>query len=307
MMDFDSAVRRVNRENGAIRARNKDKQREKQRVQRLKALNKKKEEERRRAREEKQMKEARMKSVLTHSEQELRLVSLGKSRDEPDLKLRPVSIHGDGDKITLPASILELLMQRYNNDLSGISPLMFRIGVLNPNYAGFPASQSIRDWAERWKDQNEETMDVDEGSDEEEDKLRREMYDEEMKLKYLSYTYATVIEFSQEEGFIGIPSIVSKSLCKSSSVPVMRTIDPANVRNEVGNNNEEQAANMDDDDKTPGHIAWGLFDVPSVDIEVTMVSLPKATSCTLVPSTEAIHKGFYNLKDVKVTLEKVND
>lgn len=60
----------------------------------------------------------------------------------------------------------------------------------------------------------------------------------------------------------------------------------------------------DDDEKTPGHLAWGAFDVPAREIEITMVQLPKGRTARLRPNTDAIKHGFYSLKDVKLVLEQ---
>jgi hypothetical protein len=51
-------------------------------------------------------------------------------------------------------------------------------------------------------------------------------------------------------------------------------------------------------------LAWGAFDVPRVPVEVSLVQLPKGQACTLCPTAEAIHNGFYNLKDIKLVLEQ---
>jgi hypothetical protein len=60
----------------------------------------------------------------------------------------------------------------------------------------------------------------------------------------------------------------------------------------------------DDGERTPGHLAWGAFDVPDTDVEVTLIRLPKGRGCTLVPTHAAVRDGFYNLKDVKLVLEQ---
>ena len=62
--------------------------------------------------------------------------------------------------------------------------------------------------------------------------------------------------------------------------------------------------NNDDDDKTPGHLAWGAFDVPSLPIQVTLVKLPKGRKCTVIPTMEAIRNGFHTLENVKLVLEQ---
>merc|ERR1712151_1187399 len=58
------------------------------------------------------------------------------------------------------------------------------------------------------------------------------------------------------------------------------------------------------EEKTPGHLAWGEFDVPDLKVEVVLVNLPKGRGCTLVPTKESVLKGFHNLKDMKAVLEQ---
>ena len=41
-----------------------------------------------------------------------------------------------------------------------------------------------------------------------------------------------------------------------------------------------------------------------MQLEISLLKLPKGTGCTLVPSKEAIQSGFYDLKDVKLVLEQ---
>lgn len=59
-----------------------------------------------------------------------------------------------------------------------------------------------------------------------------------------------------------------------------------------------------DDDQTPGHLAWGEFSVPDIDVEVTLLTLPKGKSCTFVPTLDSLKNGFNSLKDVKAVLEQ---
>lgn len=62
---------------------------------------------------------------------------------------------------------------------------------------------------------------------------------------------------------------------------------------------------MDDStEKTPGHLAWGAFEIPDTQLEIMMVQLPKGTGCTLEPTEEAVKNNFYGLKDVKLVLEQ---
>merc|ERR1712176_1013509 len=98
-------------------------------------------------------------------------------------------------------------------------------------------------------------------------------------------------------------------------IPITRTIDPSTssmivIDEDGGDDKEEQRekGNSDGEDEeatqTPGHIAYGKFDIPDMKIELSLIKLPKGSACTLVPTIDAIHNGFYNLKDVKLVLEQ---
>jgi len=223
-----------------------------------------------------------------------------------NLQLQATSIHGDGDKIALPPSVLKVLTERDDGD-NAASPWTFRIGLLRPGYT-FPSSLALQDM----KVTSEDEMMVDSDDEENDDDQRKEAYLEELSHKYIAYTHGTVVEFTQEEGHVGIPGLIASALLDTNRrrpedqrliVPVTRTKDPAAVsstENEDGNTNQDN----DEDEKTPGHLAWGAFDVPSEPVEITMLRLPKGTRCTLMPTEEAIRNGFYELKDVKVVLEQ---
>jgi hypothetical protein len=83
------------------------------------------------------------------------------------------------------------------------------------------------------------------------------------------------------------------------------TIDDNNDGNDADQANAMDTASTSGDDKTPGHIAWGAFDIPDVPgLEITLVKLPKGTGATLTPTPEAVRRNFYGLKDVKLVLEQ---
>lgn len=229
------------------------------------------------------------------------------------LELTATSIYGEGDKITLPPAVLERLMDRMLQD--DAQPWTFRIGIVNPNYV-FPSSSVLlslpllnADSADNLDD------DVDDDSDE---MMNANAYLDELRHKYISYTHGTVIEFTQDEGFVGIPESIANVLLHSSAsletseVPRTRTVDAASVKH--SSEAAESLERMDDDDavhmevddveKTPGHIAWGAFDIPASPIEISMVRLPKGKSVVLRPTLSAIQMGFYNLKDIKFVLEQ---
>ena len=211
------------------------------------------------------------------------------------LHLTATSIYGDGDKITLPPSVLERLTHTMEHDGSS-SPWMFRVGVLNPDYS-FPASMAMRNLEASLEDA------MAEDSDEDDDGMKKQTdYLEELSYKYVSYSHATVVEFTQDEGHIGLPVSIAAALLSPQRrrvevavVPSRRTSDPSLADD----------SNMDSDaDRTPGHLAWGQFDVPDVSLEISLVKLPKGTGCTLVPTVDAIRNGFHQLKDVKLVLEQ---
>jgi hypothetical protein len=97
-------------------------------------------------------------------------------------------------------------------------------------------------------------------------------------------------------------------------IAVTRTMDPAGETSSMKPIDMETEDPVEDDaplsavteieEKTPGHLAWGAFDIPSADIEVTLVRLPRGTECTLNPTQDAVRHGFHQLKDVKLVLEQ---
>lgn len=322
-MDFDNAVNKLNREQSALRnaARHK---RDKTQKQNLQAARMRKLAQERLARLEKaRILKEKAQRIITDSERELRLIKSFKpqasdeeiSTEESGLKLKPVSVWGDGDKITLPTSVLESLLAKYQNDLSGVTPMTFRVGLLKnyPEYQ-FPACEALKNISNGKESSQADDNDSDVDDIEEQCALaRRRMYLEELSHKYHSYTYATPVEFTQEEGHVGIPIAIARSLCAgNNNVSTRRTVDPASsavskmdVDQYEGNNNQAMDADMEGEPKTPGHIAYGAFNVPDLDVELSMVVLPKGKGCTLVPSIDALQRGFHGLKDVKATLEQV--
>lgn len=131
--------------------------------------------------------------------------------------------------------------------------------------------------------------------------------------------YETAVEFSQDEGFIGLPSSVATALLQPDGavfIDSKLTVDPAKASQtddsamDIESNSNDGEINAGDDsenleEKTPGHLAYGLFPVPVPRIEVTLLThLPRGMKCTLQPSVDAIANGFYNLKNVKLALEQ---
>lgn len=251
-------------------------------------------------------------------------------------KLNPTSIHGEGDKIALPPSILEEITSG-SSDLdpwSGQSgrPLAFRIGILNPRYAGFPSSETMKTLVDKVNSEitlengkstiSEESIDQnptqDEDMDDSGDEMEspwREAYLDELSHRYLAYTHGTVVEFTQEDGCVGLPEPIARallipnaySLVENTSdvvIETKRTADPAaTVSTDADDLCDKQ---MDiEDEKTPGHPAYGKFDIPATQVEITPIkSLPPGKECTFTPTHSSIQNGFYALKDVKLVLEQ---
>lgn len=213
------------------------------------------------------------------------------------LYLRATSIHGDGDKIALPPSVLERLTQTIDSQEEfSASPWIFRVGIPNPKYS-FPASLAMKNL----KVPIDEVMEED-SDDDDDGKSEKTEYLNELSHKYIAYAYSTVVEFTQEEGHVGLPASIAAALLdpkrrhiEAEIVPSMRTKDPS----------QTGVIGVDpDEDRTPGHLAWGAFDVPDAHLEISLVRLPKGRGCTLVPTMDAIRHGFHQLKDVKLVLEQ---
>ncbi|KAL7494619.1 hypothetical protein ACHAWT_003261 [Skeletonema menzelii] len=275
-------------------------------------------------------------------------------------KLQATSIHGEGDKIALPPSILEALtsnnsaLDPWGSGRNG-RPLAFRIGVLDPEYAGFPASEKMKAFVDGVREtvvssqqmtpssmqtsmsSNDTDENMSDGSDNEdnndegaeETSTQIEAYLDELSHRYISYTHGTVVEFTQEDGCVGLPEPIARALLQQNShsmgrsnercgsrIPIKRTVDPSasHLSSDAAADEDGDAmdiAPMNDSsgdvqtEKTPGHLAYGAFDVPDLAIEITPInSLPAGTDCTFTPTASSIKNGFYKLKDVKAVLEQ---
>ena len=285
-------------------------------------------------------------------------------QQQQHLQLVPVSIHGNGDKITLPPSILERLLQiqeqsGYANGSDSNSssittqqqqqPWMFRIGIRNPKSFLHPISNELQTHVqEHFRKDVDDHMDDDEEDDDDDDDDVMEIDDnvddtprnrhwrkkqflndmtyymtELQQHQYISYTHGTVIEFTQEEGYIGIPKTIAHSLLLQPSsstkihIETTRTIDPATAINVVQQdlNNDDTATmdnNISEEEKTPGHVAYNAFDIPALPIEIVLLQLPKGTGMTLRPlitennNNDSTTKSFYQLQQdqVKYALEQ---
>ena len=285
---------------------------------------------------------------------------VGSSSISKSLILEATSIHGQGDKITLPSSLLGTLASR---DLLVSSqergqPLFFRLGIKRQGYE-FPSSDKMKVIMNEYKEKitnnnnnnnninnsntktdhdnvnnGDSIMEEDEDEDDDDQhetkqKEWEEAYMDELSQEYISYAYATVIEFTQDEGYIGLPKSIAHSLLSCSLVSTSNvmeiptqisplkskyTVDPASVSSTFTATNDENIEDKngndvdnenDEETKTPGHPAYGSFAVPIDLIEVSLLThLPLGRNVTLQPTKAAIENGFYNLKDIKVALEQ---
>ena len=281
-MDFDRAVQRLAKGNSG-RGTRRSHLEISAKAKREAELRKKQQE---RLAEERRLAQARQEAIQKYMTQCQRQLGVRDVVSEP---LKATSIHGDGDKIALPPSVLERLTMDGMETTAG-NPWTFRIGILNPDYS-FPASPLISSIKF-----SEDAMEDSDSSDDE-DETPTAAYLDELSHKYLSLVHGSVVEFTQEEGHVGLPESIASALLQNSSVPSHRTVDPA-AGDEVMQEDDL------DDEQTPGHLAWGAFDIPSLPIEVSLVKLPKGKACTIVPTEAAIENGFYNLPDVKLVLEQ---
>ncbi len=238
------------------------------------------------------------------------------------LQLIPVSIHGIGDKIALPPSLLERLLQQPQRPAA--APWTFRLGIRNPTSFTSRMSPELQSHLQehfRHDDDDDDDDLPDEMDDDEDDvtspnnrpskkQFLNDMshYMKELQqYQYLSYTHGTVIEFTQEEGYIGIPKAVAAALLTSSTtspVETTRTVDPATAVAQPAQDETMDHAFDDDDEgeKTPGHVAYNAFDIPAAPIEIVLLQLPKGTGMTLRPMT----KSFDQLQQdqIKFALEQ---
>ena len=326
MMDFELAADRLAEDHSKLRS--------KRRTRGLKVSNREKQEAERRKR---QLEVKKERLVLERKKQQvgqllMEQCQLSSSSSSFQATFDScTSIHGPGDKIALPPSILQELSTKdlLNNDSS--SPLYFRVGIRNPHY-NFPASPSMKAYMEeftqtRSNTSNAATIDQDdEDAEDDEDeainRMKYSIYLEELSYQYYTYTHATVVEFTQEEGHIGLPKSIASALLDPSrlschrklsslsmdhpspiQLPHTRTVDPAASYNDTNDDNTNDSMETEG---TPGHVAYGAFDVPAnMPVQITLLSkLPKGKQCILKPTKEAIDNGFYQLKDIKLVLEQ---
>merc|ERR1719232_1458791 len=95
---------------------------------------------------------------------------------------------------------------------------------------------------------------ADDEDDEENEEENTSAFLDELSSRYLACTHASVIEFTQDEGNVGLPRSVSEKLFRGrGTIPAKKTVDPA------GSAFDDGDAKMEiDDDQTPGHLARPL-------------------------------------------------
>lgn len=297
-MDFDKAAERLARDQKKIRGRASGRPAPSlsAKAKREAEIRRKQQERLAAERKKKQQQKEALEQFMRRCERNLGVKSLTTSGNP--LMLTPTSIHGEGDKIALPVSVLEFLTNA-GIEMSPDSPWIFRIGIPNPDYT-FPASPLLEKLATDVEEDGDHVMDDEEHNDEPE-RAMMEAFLDELSHKYIAYTHGSVVEFTQEEGHVGLPATMAAALTEhgGDKVPVHRTVDPA-----AGSMHGDQESGEEEIEKTPGHLAWGEFDVPDLPVEVSLVKLPKGQACTLQPTKDAILNGFYNLKDIKLVLEQ---
>jgi len=200
--------------------------------------------------------------------------------------------------------------------------------------------EATQDSSEGDNGRDDDAMDDDDEDDDDNDSTKRnEAYLDELAHQYLAYTHGTVVEFTQEEGHVGLPKPIAAALLTQHAaqqhqqaktvgsetiptkeakirIPATRTVDPATsvktttvdametVENDTDTTTNYNYNEEEEEEKTPGHLAWGAFDVPALPIEVTLVQLPKGKACKLAPTVHAVRSGFYNLRNIKSVLEQ---
>ena len=87
------------------------------------------------------------------------------------------------------------------------------------------------------------------------DESNREAYLDEMARKYIAYTHCTVVEFTQEEGNVGIPQPIASALLdmknrlpelSDHSIPTTRTVDPAKSGSDSAVEDQPEAMEEDE-------------------------------------------------------------
>merc|ERR1719343_1048543 len=131
-MDFDLAVSKLSRDHSQLHKRNLSQKRDRERLRNTARRRRDLDNKRKLEKEKQELKYRAGKAYVTRCEATL--------RTKESWTFTATSIHGDGDKIALPPSVLASLNETgMLEDARG--PLTFRIGVVDPEYK-FPASDS---------------------------------------------------------------------------------------------------------------------------------------------------------------------
>jgi hypothetical protein len=223
-------------------------------------------------------------------ERAVHLKSLGGTNSSPSgqLLLQPTSIHGTGDKLSFPPSVLETLTAELGESSTLGNPWTFRIGILNSDYQ-FPSSpliQTLQPSSEFNGDDDDDDDDDDmaesDDDDDQDGTNKFVAYLDELAHKYIAYTHCSVVEFTQEEGHVGIPQHIASALLDPQNrhakfaqyhIPTLRTVDPAKSSHdsssgEIVDGDVAMQQEEDPTTATPGHVAYGAFDVPDVSLEI---------------------------------------
>ena len=248
--------------------------------------------------------------------------------------LNPYSIKGTGDKIILPESWLGVVGD-------GVGVVTFRIGIERDASDGHDRGWTDFDWdstpnpldlsasfgSDDMQDDNEDDDSVSLTSPQSMAIVRHSL-----NTRWASYTHCGVLSFTASEGDVGITEALSRRL-GGGAVRLREggpTVDEEERRRQIY---EEEWTDMEDRDTKAkfylnrrtgertlvkpdfvsseyegvtgdvGVDAWGSFETPS-SVFVEVVRLQKGEWCELTPDLESVREGFYNLDDVKLTLEE---
>jgi len=196
-MDFDIALGKLEREQNKLRKKALQQKETKERSNRLAKKRQKEYELKKEKQEKEKLKLQKIENYMIQCNASLKRKSIG---DKEQVMLKVQRIEGDADKIKLPDSILSNIINENNGEMTS-GPLMFRLGIINPNYK-FPASNELKNMMERPEEENDD--------DDMDDNLQP--FRAELNQKYVTYTHAGVMEFTMEEGCVGLPPSVAKRL-----------------------------------------------------------------------------------------------
>jgi hypothetical protein len=247
-------------------------------------------------------------------------------------------VHGDGDKVTLPVSVLESL-QAVVLEQSNL-PLVFRIAVAKAGVADLSGPDCVdllkaareETGASKPSGSDDSASSDDGSSDDDSDdevgptnRLNQFIVDHDVARKHVELAHAGVVEFSAPDGFVGLPRSIAKRLLSapipSHILPSPKSTDDEDApwRCELCNTDNAIASEGSADDAvcktctaprpsnvvtSTGKPAYGSFPTPSQPLTVSLVRVPKGTGCTIIPTVKSLTTGFLELEDVKLVLEQ---